>query len=227
MLSRLACVVCAVLLVASPSAAFAQSQWGLSTGFLLGTFDSDDVEALDKFLEQVTGYEAKFEGKSWDICAARGRAFGGSTRICYTRIKLDDGSGLRDEDGFEEGVTEDGAVKGFKVDRLFRIGPSSWPVAPAVTLHGGLGKVSGDAVFTVYNGFFTPGGTFVRTGIQAQERRKLSEYYGLIGEDWTVIGGGSIGLTAAFGDRFSVNLGIWGVELPGAYRGQLQLMYWP
>jgi hypothetical protein len=222
---RVAAIVCASLLLLAPSASFAQSQWGPSVGFMLGKFDSNDLSPVDKLVEEITGYDSTFRGRSWDLCAARGRADSGQLRICYTQIKLDDGSGLSDE--FSDGVTDDGAVKGFKVDKTFRIGPSRWPVAPAVSLHGGLGKVSGDAVFTVFNGSFNASGTFVRTSVRAQERHKLQEYYSMLGEDWTLIGGGSIGVTAALGNRATVNFGIWGVELPGAYVGQVQVTFWP
>lgn len=220
---RIAICVCVSLLAAAPS--FAQSSWGPSVGFLLGKFDSNDLKPIDNFVEEITGYDSSFKGKSWDLCVARGAANSSQLRFCYTQVKLDDGSGLSDE--VSDGVTEDGAVKGFKVNQVWRIGPKAWPVAPAVSVHGGLGKVSGDAVFTVYNGSFNSSGTFVRTSVRATERHKLQEYYSLIGEDWTLIGGGSIGLTAALGDRATVHFGIWGVELPGAYKGQLQFTIWP
>src|SRR5688572_9696925 len=101
---RVAVVVCASLLMAVP--AFAQSSWGPSAGFLLGKFNSNDLKPIDNLVEEITGYEAAFKGKSWDLCIARGAANSSQLRICYTQIRLDDGSGLSDE--VSDGFTEDG-----------------------------------------------------------------------------------------------------------------------
>jgi hypothetical protein len=216
-------VVCVSFVLTAPSAARAQGRtWGPSVGVLLGTFDSQDLSSLNTYAQKITGYDVvSLTGRSWDVCAARGGSRRSQLRLCYTEVHFADGSELSNT--LSSGVTQSGKVRGFKIDREFRIGPHSWPIAPLVSIHGGLGKVSGDAVFTIYN----PTSTGDRGPVRDQETHQLSEYLGVIGPDWTFIGGGSVGLTASAGKHVTVNVGIWGVELPGAYKGQLQLTYWP
>lgn len=219
----------ALIVVMTPSAGQAQSQWGPSFGFLPGKFNSDDLSAVDGFVEQATGYATQLKGRSWDLCAARGNSGQSMTRICYTQLRIDDGGGFSEGEFFEAG-TQDVAIKGFKVERIFRIGPSRWPIAPMVNLHGGLGKISGTVAYTGYN--VVPDSTapsgLRRTGIALQEEQPVTEYWPKFREDWTFLLGAGVGVSSDIGRHATVNFGIYGMEFPGVYKaGLLQVTYWP
>ena len=223
-------VVFTALSLASWSPASAQtrtpSQWAPSAGVMLGTLSSSDFRSLDTLVESMTGYNSELKGRSWDLCAAHGHSAGGHVRLCYTQVRLDDDSGLFDE--FSDARLENVVIKGFKAERMFRFGPRSWPVAPTFSLHGGLGKVTGNVMFTEYDPVFDRRtGEAHRGAPMASERHAAAEYLGFIGKDWTIIGGASIGATATLGPHLTATVGIYGLEMPGIYKGQVQFVYWP
>ena len=224
-------LITAFVIVLIPSTAHAQggSQWGPSFGILLGKFNSDDLGVVDDFVEEAVGYETQLKGRSWDLCAARGGIGRSMTRICYTQLRVDDGGGFEDEPFFET-LTRDVLIKGFKVERIFRVGPARWPVAPMVNLHGGLGKISGAVAFTGYN--VVPDSTqptgFRRTTVALQEQQPVTEYWPKFSDDWTFLLGAGIGVGADLGQHATVNFGVYGMEFPGVHKvGLLQVTFWP
>jgi hypothetical protein len=217
-----------LIALAVPSLAFAQddSQWGPSFGIMLGTFDSNELTKLDDVVEELTGFDTQLTGKSWDLCAARGRSGHSALRLCYTQVRVDDGGGFSDE--LLDALTRDVRIKGFKVDRMFRLGPSRWPVAPMATLHGGLGKLSGTVAATEYQFNFNPTtGQFVRGPVAEQRQDPIADYWPVFGNNWTFLGGFSLGATADLGSHATVNVGVYGMEFPGMYKGMVQFTYWP
>jgi hypothetical protein len=220
-------VMTAAVLLGAASAASAQgSQWAPSFGFLVGAFNSSDLTTLRDVVENISGYDAVLTGRSWDLCGARGRASGSYTRVCYTQLRIDDGSGLFDE--FSDGVAQNVRVKGFKAEHVWRIGRRSWPVAPTVSLHGGLGKVSGKVVFTHYDfAFNQQTQQFSKGAPISTETQPAAEYLAFIKDEWTLIGGGSIGATATLANHLTMTVGVYGMEFPGVYKGQVQFVYWP
>lgn len=201
------------------------SQWGPSAGMMLGTFNSNELTSVKNLVKTLTDYDSSFTGRSWDLCAARGRSGASYVRLCYTQLKLEDGGGLFDELG--EGVTRGVLIKGFKADRMWRLGPASWPVAPALTLHGGLGKVSGTVFFNEFMLTFDPRTGRSQRQLVSSSERPAGEFLGFVGNDWTVIGGASVGATATLGSHATVSVGVYGLEFPGIYKGQVQFVYWP
>ena len=208
----------------------AHAQWGPSFGMLMGKFDSNDLSFVDKFVEQATGYDTEVKGRFWDICAAHGGTGSSVTRFCYTRVPIENHSGFHEFDF--DAYTQDVAVKGFKVEHIWRLAPSRWPVSPTVNLHGGLGKITGNVDFTAYS--VTPDSSspsgFTRDGdtVLYQERRPVTEFWPKFGNDWTFLMGAGIGVSADISQKATVNFGIYGMEFPGVYKaGLLQVTFWP
>lgn len=228
-------VLVVAVFLATPVTANAQqgendSQWAPSVGFMIGELDSTSPGFMNTLMEEVTGYEnVALKGRSWDVCAARGRSGHSYLRICYAQIIVKDGSTLSDD--YEDAVTNGISVKGFRVERLWRLGPGSWRVAPVISLNGGLGKISGMVRLTEYSikilSVGPNGAVLARTGVKSQTNEPAGNYLNLIGDDWTLIGGASVGLTADIGSHLTVTAGVYGLEFPGTYKGLLQVVYWP
>lgn len=202
------------------------SQWALSMGFMIGELDSTSPDFMNTAMEELTGYEnVSLKGRSWDVCAARGRSGHSYLRVCYAQIAIKDGSTLSDV--YEDVLTSGISMKGFRVERLWRLGPSSWRVAPAISLNGGLGKISGEMHVTEYNIKYSSAG-MIRGDVRSQNDRPASVYLKLFGDDWTVIGGIDVGLTADINSHLTLTAKVYGLELPvGSYKGFLQVTYWP
>lgn len=222
---RTAFAVAVLCLLSRSASAQDQSQWAPSAGFMLGALNSNDLASVDRLVELMTGYKADLTGRSWDLCAAKGRAGSGHIRLCYAQVRLENGSALSDD--FSEGRTESVVIKGFKAERVCRFGPRSWLVAPALGVHYGFGKVSGQILVTEYDFNFDSRAGQVRRVARPSERRPAGEFLGLGGKDWAVIGGASIGATATLGKHLTANVGVYGLEMPGVYKGQVQFVYWP
>jgi len=214
------------LLAAGQARAQTSDQWAPSAGAMVGSLNSNDFTPFGRLIEAKSGYKSALTGRSWDVCAAHGRSAAGHIRICYTQVRVDDGSQLSDE--FTDGTTEAVVVKGFKVERMWRFGPRKWPVAPAVSYHWGMGKVSGAVRLTEYDTVFDPRTFDVHRGRpMSTERQPAGDILAMVGKNWTLITGASVGATATLGPHMTVNVGVYGIELPGAYKGQVQFVYWP
>jgi len=206
------------------------SQWAPSVGVMIGQFDSTSPDFMNTVLEEVTGYEnVALKGRSFDVCAARGRSGHSYFRICYSRIAIRDGSTLSDD--YEDVVTSGVSVKGPRVEYLWRLGPDSWRIAPVFALNGGVGKVSGKMHVTEYYVRYSTVGmnyTITRTSVRLQSDRPASVYLKLFGEDWTVIGGANVGFTADINSHLTLTVGVYGLEIQqGSYKGLFQVTYWP
>ena len=225
-------IVLAVSLVPSTARAQDDSQWGPSVGFLFREFDSNDLTKLDDFVETLTDADTQITGRSWDVCAARGRSGHSMTRLCFTQVRFDDGSGFSDP-LFFDATTEEVSIKGFKAERTWRFGPSRWPVAPMLTLHGGLGKISGTVTYTEYDVIFDEATFEPRRGsVRLQEQRPITDpelaLWPTFGDNWTFLLGMGVGVTADLGRHTTVNFGIYGMEFPGVHKaGLLQVTFWP
>ena len=158
----------AALCAASPVAAQSKedSQWAPTAGGTLGKLDSGP---LSTFMEKI-GLELDMTGRTFDVGAARGRPGHSMIRITFTQIRIKDGSSAND--GFYRFVTDNVAIRGLKVERQFRFGPTKWPVAPMLTVHGG-------------------------------------------------------GATASPSRHLTVTVAAYGLDTLGAYKGLVQVVYWP
>ncbi|OGE87982.1 MAG: hypothetical protein A3J07_02160 [Candidatus Doudnabacteria bacterium RIFCSPLOWO2_02_FULL_49_13] len=205
----------AALCAASPVAAQSKedSQWAPTAGGTLGKLDSGP---LSTFMEKI-GLELDMTGRTFDVGAARGRPGHSMIRITFTQIRIKDGSSAND--GFYRFVTDNVAIRGLKVERQFRFGPTKWPVAPMLTVHGGVGKVSGSVAK------FQPApGTRRYDGppISSESVVEIFE-----GHSWLPIFGLGVGATASPSRHLTVTVAAYGLDTLGAYKGLVQVVYWP
>jgi len=195
-----------------------KSQWAPTANFLIGKFDTRQTSPV---LEAIFGFESELSGRSWDLGAVRGRPGHSYIRIAYTEVRLDDGS--RAFEDFENNVTKDAKVKGVKFEKVWRLGPSRWPVAPMFSLHGGAGKISGLVHWTAENQFCSPFAP--RSQCFFEEDLPARRIFGDL--NWLPLGGLSIGATADILDYVTITVSVYGIEFPGTYKGSVQLVYWP
>lgn len=182
-----------------------KNQWAPTVNFLVGRFNTDQTS---NFLGELFGSDLDLRGRSWDIGAARGRPSNSYTRITYSQVLLDDGSSVSDGDGSY--VASGVKWKGFKIEKVSRLGPVRWPVAPMLSVHGGLGKISGTVTRTS------------RTRVTQASPKELFD-----GLEWLPIAGLGVGATATILDYATVTVSFYGMEFPGTYKGSLQITYWP
>ena len=185
-----------------------QSQWAPSAGIMLTEFRAGP---LDSVIENATGYQPDVRGRSWDVGIARGRPGHSYFRIGYAEINF--GSESLFLKGNARYFLDDVKVRGVRVERVFRLGPSRWPVAPMLSLHGGVGQLSGEVrkiILTAPN--------------QAVQRGNVKD---LLDTRWFPIAGAGVGFSADIASRLTLTVSVGGIELPGYYFGRIQLVFWP
>lgn len=197
-----------------------RSQWAPSVTFMTGKLDSQDLSDL---FSEIFGYEVDFTGRSWDIGATRGRPGHSYLRLSYVQLRIDDGS--RAFDYNTDYYTNSVQIKGFKAERLWRLGPSKWVVAPMFALHGGIGKIGGTVTKIRKLYYFDPFDGTTEILLLPPEERTASEAFG--DRNWLPILGAGVGLTASIADRATITVSVYGLEFPGTYKGQVQFVYWP
>ena len=112
-------------------------------------------------------------------------------------------------------VSQGMRVWGGGVERIFRLGNKDWKVRPMVSLHAGVGRVSGQALR--YTGPIGGSATSIET-VGADQ---------LFGSKFLALAGGGVGFTVDLGDKWTYTVDVAGVEYPGVYYGRVQLTYWP
>lgn len=190
----------------APESGAERSQWAPTASFLLGEFDTGPLVA--ELVEETFDFDDfEFTGRSWDIGVARGRPGHSYFRICYTEVRVQEGSFAVEGDLLT--TTRDVRVRGAKIERVWYVGRASWPVAPMVSLHGGVGKVSGEVVETISG------------DAQVKDASEILD------TEWWPIFGAGIGLTGRINDYVTITGSVAGIEFPGVYYGAVQVIVWP
>lgn len=200
-----------------------KSQWAPTVNLGIGRFNTDRTGSV---LGDIFGFnEVDIRGRSWDIGATRGQPGHSRIRLAYTELRFEDGSSVSNPP-FEANITRGTKIKGFKAEKVWRFGPSRWPVAPILSLHGGIGKISGNIDRTFKDPYcddLRKFGYICRPDLVTKESAK--EVFG--GLEWLPVGGLGFGATADIGDYLTVDIKVYGLEFPGTYAGSVQLTYWP
>jgi len=190
-------------------------QWGPTASAMVGNFSSVPVNGIVSRLADRDVCD--IQGRAFDVGVAFGKPKSSFWRLTFAGKLVEDRSSTRylcENCGTEVTTVAKGMrVWGVRGERVFRI--TDWPVQPMVTVHGGVGRVTGRAYR--YQG---PMGR-PPTSVEEVGAREL------FGSDWFPLVGAGVGVMGDLGRHLTWGVTAVGVEYPGIYYGQVSLTYWP
>lgn len=193
-----------------------KDKWGLTTSSLLGKFSSSPINGL---VSRLTDRDiCSVDGRAFDVGIARSRSGSSFWRLTFTGNIIEDKSYTRyfcsDCNTHITNAAREMRIWGGKIERIQRIGFGGQVIRPMITLHVGLGGVTGTSIRTIQRS----------DGLLKEEEVGARE---LFSSNLFPIVGAGVGFAGDIGERFTYGVTIVGVQYPGVYYGGVMLTYWP